>query len=300
MRRIELMICIALSMILSNICVAQVILKYSGVLYDSNGIEIVNSNYEAKMSILSDSINGGIIETVNKLITTNGKGKYEFEVWTEEGGYSKVDEYSSKDYYIKLEIDLKDNGNYIPISCSQILKERCDNRIGWLENNKEKLESKIEHLENELKVLSTKNREQDNDEKYNKNQDTEILGKKFLDNSILVEEVIGGYNPYNSDKLWLPNISIRLKNVSSKDISDYNKIRVTFIDMNYNEKLSSTFKYFSTENDVLFKGSTVTMSLKSEKGWTILPKGVNVIAKISFDGKTYYDFPLERTEYRAN
>jgi hypothetical protein len=93
-----------------------------------------------------------------------------------------------------------------------------------------------------------------------------------LNDQMIVVRMDSGFDPYNSDHLWLPEIAIMFKNISNSNIKEFIQIKGIFIDNSTKEQIGESTEFLCTESRPFIKGTQKQISLKSPVGWTA---GVN-------------------------
>lgn len=113
-------------------------------------------------------------------------------------------------------------------------------------------------------------------------EETQKIEQKQITSKIKLEKVNTGY--YTGDRIWAPCVVLTFKNVSNQDITDddYTAIEVVFFNETENEQLSAVKKYLIgvATNTRLSAGNTRKIHFTSDLGWTKIPFGTKIVAKI--------------------
>jgi hypothetical protein len=144
-------------------------------------------------------------------------------------------------------------------------------------------------IENDsLKNLLTKYQEHDLQNKQ-KNKDAFDKEKKnslglVLNDQIKVVKMDSGFDPYNDDHLWLPEVTIMFKNITDKNIKALVEVKAIFINNTSGEQLGEAMDYLCSDSRPFIKGTQKQISLKSSVGWTAgVSHNVSVIIYVGDD-----------------
>lgn len=115
--------------------------KYQAVIRDNAGEIIADENIGIKISLLKGSTEGDIIYSETFTPTTNEFGLINIVVGsgsTQEGNFSQID-WSSADYFIRLDLDISGGSDYTTMGTSQLLSvpyaQYAFSSGGWADND---------------------------------------------------------------------------------------------------------------------------------------------------------------------
>lgn len=133
---------------------------------------------------------------------------------------------------------------------------------------------------------------------YLEQQEKEKKNSKGLiyNDQISMTKIETGFNPYNSQGLWLPTVSIMFKNISSRDITKHIKITVIFINNLKGEQIDTDFQYLITPSKIFISGTTQQLSFKSSVGWYLI-KDQDVTARIYVDDELVQTVKVANREF---
>lgn len=133
---------------------------------------------------------------------------------------------------------------------------------------------------------------------YLEQQEKEKKDSKGLiyNDQISITKIETGYNPYNSQRLWLPTVSIMFKNISNRDITKSLKITVIFIDNLKGEQIDTDYQYLISSSKIFISGTTQQLSFRSSAGW-YWTKGLDVTARIYVDDELVQTIKVINREF---
>lgn len=119
-----------------------------------------------------------------------------------------------------------------------------------------------------------------------------------LEQQISIVKVVTGFDPNNSDNLWLPCLVIEFKNISSADIRSDIKVSAIFVDNNKDEQMSSDFQFLSSDfgSDLFLSGTKKQIKLNCTIGWYAL-QNQNVSAKIYLNDSLVRTVKIDDQEF---
>jgi len=144
----------------------------------------------------------------------------------------------------------------------------CSNQKGSVDS----LRAENDSLRNLLLVYQQKELQEKQNAKEAFEKEKKSSEGIILNGQIKVVKTASGFNPYNSDNLWLPEITIMFKNISGSNIKDLIQVKGIFINNSTGEQISEATDFLCSSSGPFIKGTQKQISLKSSVGWTA---GVN-------------------------
>lgn len=105
----------------------------------------------------------------------------------------------------------------------------------------------------------------------------------IFNDQISIKRIEAGYNPHNSEGIWVPCVAIMFKNISNRDIAQYIKITVIFINNTKEEQMDTDYQYLATSSRIFISGTTKQLPFSSSTGWYGATRGLDVTARIYVD-----------------
>lgn len=119
----------------------------------------------------------------------------------------------------------------------------------------------------------------------------------IMNGKISIVQIETGYDPYhNNSNLWLPCVTIKFKNISNQNITDFKQITAVFIDNSKGEQIGSSTEYLSAKPSVFVSGTSKQINFYSSTGWYAIPDH-DIIAKIFIGEELITTYNIEKKEF---
>lgn len=126
-------------------------------------------------------------------------------------------------------------------------------------------------------------------------EEKEKSGQGKITDKVSLEKIATGY--YTGSGIWAPSVVLTFKNISDQDITNYSSAEVVFFDEDKNEQLSAKTRHFvGTRNTRLAVGNTTRLQFVSDLGWSIIPFGRKIVAKIYIENIFVKTVSINETE----
>lgn len=105
-----------------------------------------------------------------------------------------------------------------------------------------------------------------------------------------------GYVVSNYETLFLPSITVEIKNLSQNDLRESITFKAIFIDNSNGEQLSNEIKWFCSSSSPFLGGLTSQFTLSSSIGWTAIINQ-NVSVRLYLNDELIKQYKVAKEEY---
>jgi len=121
-------------------------------------------------------------------------------------------------------------------------------------------------------------------------------GQSVLSGRITIEKFVTGYNSYHIRSSFLPTITLKLKNIGNKDLTEHITISAVFLDNKTGEQLDTDYQTISSSTQRFVSSATMQIQIRSSVGWHYLSEQ-DVSVKLYINDKYLKTVKIDNREF---